>query len=146
YSTDQNGRRTTIVPGTRGPVSSAVFFGCSFLFGEGSEDRQTIPSVFCELAPEFVAVNYGVPGWGTQQMLSLLEAGRVRRETVLPVKLGVYLYLPEVHEARVIGDMDFVNESSIHFPCYTLDPARGVRRKGSFRTARPLTNLFHDVA
>jgi len=146
YSSDQYGRRTTIVPGTRVPVSSAVFFGCSFLFGEGSEDRQTIPSVFCELAPEFVEVNYGVPGWGTQQMLSLLEAGRVRRETVLPVKLGVYLYLPEVHEARVIGDMDFVNESSIDFPCYMLDPARGVRRDGSFRTARPLTNLFHDVA
>jgi len=146
YSTDQYGRRRTVFPGTSVPEASAVFLGCSFLFGEGSEDPQTIPSVFCELAPEFVAVNYGVPGWGTQQMLSLLEAGRVRRETALPVKLGVYLYLPEVHEARVIGDMDFVNDSSIDFPCYVLDPAGGVRRNGSFRTARPLTNLFYDVA
>jgi hypothetical protein len=146
YSTDRFGRRRTTFPGTRVPEHTAVFFGCSFLFGEGSEDNQTIPSVFSELSRSYIAVNYGVPGWGTQQMLSLLQSGRVTNEVRNPVALGVYLYLPEVHEARVVGDMDFITESSIGFPCYRLDAEGQPQRLGSFRTARPVTNLFYDIA
>lgn len=145
YSTDQFGRRRTVFPGTTVPNALAVFFGCSVLFGEGCEDRQTIPSVFCRLSPGYLAANYGVPGWGPQHMLSLLQSGRVAWEAALPVKLGVFLYRPELHEARVVGDMDVTDESTLDFPCYRFGSESGLYRAGSFRTAQPLTNLFYDI-
>lgn len=146
YSTDSFGRRTTVVPQSTIPQSRIVLFGCSFLFGEGSEDGQTIASQLCTEIPESQGFNYGVPGWGTQQMLALLESGRISREVPQGVQLGIYLYLPEIHEARVVGDMDFMNSSNIDFPFYSLDSLGKLRRHGSFRTGRPLTNLFYDIA
>jgi len=139
YSTDQYGRRRSVFPGTQVPAATAVFFGCSFLFGEGSEDNQTIPSSFSRLSPTFVAANYGVPGWGTQHMLALLQTGTLKRQMAAPVKLGVYLYLPEVHEARVVGEMDIINGFGAGFPCYELDAAGLPARLGTFSSARPLT-------
>jgi hypothetical protein len=139
YSTDQYGRRRSVFPGTQIPSATAVFFGCSFLFGEGAEDSQTIPSKFSSLSSGFLAANYGVPGWGTQHMLALLQSGTLKSQMVAPVKLGVYLYLPEVHEARVVGDMDIINSFGADFPCYELDAAGQPVRLGTFSSARPLT-------
>jgi hypothetical protein len=145
YSTDEFGRRRTVFPGTQTPTATAVFFGCSFLFGEGSEDADTIPSCFCKESSEYLAVNYGVPGWGTQHMLTLLESGQLPAQMFMPAKLGVYLYLPEVHEARVVGDMDIVNGFGGGFPYYELNPTGQPERKGTFASGRPVTSLFYGV-
>jgi hypothetical protein len=139
YGTDQYGRRRSLFPGTQVPSATAVFFGCSFLFGEGAEDGQTIPSKFNSLSSGFLAANYGVPGWGTQHMLALLQSGTLKSQMVAPVKLGVYLYLPEAHESRVVGDMDIINSFGAGFPCYELDAAGAPVRLGTFSSARPLT-------
>ena len=139
YGTDQYGRRRSVFPGTQIPAATAVFFGCSFLFGEGSDDGQTIPSEFCRSSPGFLAANYGVPGWGTQHMLALLQSGTLRSQMVAPVKLGIYLYLPDVHEARVVGDMDIINGFGAGFPCFELDAAGQPVRLGTFTSAHPLT-------
>jgi hypothetical protein len=145
YSTDEFGRRRTVFPGTQTPTATAVFFGCSFLFGEGSEDADTIPSCFCKESSGYLAANYGVPGWGTQHMLALLESGQLPAQMFMPAKLGVYLYLPEIHEARVVGDMDIVNGFGSGFPYYELNATGQPERKGSFASGRPVTSLFYGV-
>ncbi len=145
YSTDEFGRRRTVFPGTQTPAATAVFFGCSFLFGEGSEDADTIPSCFCKESSGYLAANYGVPGWGTQHMLALLESGQLPAQMFMPAKLGVYLYLPEVHEARVVGDMDIVNGFGGGFPYYELNATGQPERKGLFASGRPVTSLFYRV-
>lgn len=145
YSTDEYGRRRTLFPGTKTPEATIVFFGCSFLFGEGSEDSETIPSQFCRLAPGYMATNYGVPGWGTQQMLTLLESRRLASQMYSPANTGVYLYLPEIHESRVVGEMDIVNSFGRDFPCYELDSEGLLQRHGSFSSGRPLTTFAYGV-
>lgn len=145
YTSDQYGRRRTLFPDTRVPRATAVFFGCSFLFGEGSNDDETIPSRFCKAQPDFVAVNYGVPGWGTQHMLALLQSQMLKSHVVAPVRLGIYLYLPEVHEARVVGDMDIINGFGAGFPCFELDSAGQLARLGTFASARPLTVALYGL-
>lgn len=145
YSTDRFGRRTTSLPVNGQPDMCAVFFGCSFLFGEGSNDDQTIPSAFAAAAPEYRAYNYGVPGYGTQHMLAILESDRLPQEITEPRGLGIYLYLEDVHEGRVVGDMDIVNGFGADFPYYRLNSDQTVTRQGTFATGRPVTHWLYSV-
>ncbi|MEQ1877448.1 MAG: hypothetical protein ABL958_12450, partial [Bdellovibrionia bacterium] len=43
-STDSLGRRTTVFDSTRARKKHLIFFGCSFTWGEGVEDFETLPS------------------------------------------------------------------------------------------------------
>ncbi len=144
YTTDELGRRTSTHPNETVPSNYAVFFGCSFLFGEGANDNETIPSQFAAAAPQYRAYNYGVPGYGTQHMLAKLESGTIRDE--VPEREGVvfYLYLEDVHEPRVIGDMQLTNSFAQYFPYYEFNVGGELQRFGSFTTGRPvITNLYH---
>ncbi len=144
YSTDAYGRRTTTHPENPAPSQFAVFFGCSFLFGEGANDNETIPSQFAAAAPQFRAYNYGVPGYGTQHMLAKLESGTIRNEVKERDGVVVYLYLEDVHEPRVIGDMQLTNSFAQYFPYYDFNERGELQRFGNFTTGRPVvTNMYH---
>jgi len=57
-------------------VSSAIFFGCSFTFGEGLSDSQALPFIFEEKSKgRYKAYNFGCCGYGPHQMLASLEKG-----------------------------------------------------------------------
>ena len=146
YSTDEFGRRTTLIPDYDGEQKHAVFFGCSYLFGEGSTDAETIPSQFAKLQPEFHAYNYGVPGFGTQQMLALLESDRIRNEVVEKSGIAVYVYLQEIHESRVIGGMQEFLSFAPNYPFYELESDGTPVRRGDFSSGRVLTNAFYRIA
>ena len=145
YGTDEFGRRRTTHPGGVKPSRFAIFFGCSFLFGEGSNDDQTIPSQFAAVAPEYRAYNYGVPGYGTQHMLALLESGRIPGQVTEKAGRGFYLYLEDVHEARVVGEMNIVNSFGADFPYYQLEGTSKVVREGQFSTGRSTKNSFYQL-
>ena len=144
YGTDEFGRRRTIHPDGVEPSKFAIFFGCSFLFGEGANDEQTIPSQFSVIAPEYRSYNYGVPGYGTQHMLAILESGRVQNQLKEKTGRAFYLYLEDVHEARVVGEMEIVNSFGVDFPYYHFDETSKIVRAGQFSTGRSTTNgLYH---
>src|SRR5262249_49780667 len=50
------------------------FFGCSFTFGQGVEDNQTLPYWVGVLTGRR-AINFGTSAYGAQQMLAALEHG-----------------------------------------------------------------------
>ncbi|OQY36439.1 MAG: hypothetical protein B6243_03195 [Anaerolineaceae bacterium 4572_5.2] len=82
YSIDQYSRRE--VPGLEFRVSGSetsntkpetrnqfiLFFGGSFIFGEGLNDDETLPAHVGRLAPRYRPYNYGLSGYGPQQMLA----------------------------------------------------------------------------
>jgi len=143
YTTDEFGRRRTVVPDVDAATKYAVFFGCSFLFGEGANDAETIPSQFAAAAPEFRAYNYGVPGYGTQQMLAKLQSNTIREEIEEDNGIVIYMYLEDVHEPRVIGGMQVTNSFGSYFPYYDLNADGKLQSYGNFTTGRPvLTNLY----
>lgn len=60
------------------PYDKVVFFGCSFMVGQGVKDNETLPYQFEELSREsFRAYNYGFHGYGPHQMLRILETGLI---------------------------------------------------------------------
>jgi len=64
YNTDQFGRRIT--PSVNYDVENfkkfAIFLGCSFVWGVGVENNQTIPFEYSKIHPEYHVYNYGIPG------------------------------------------------------------------------------------
>lgn len=58
----------------RGPA--IVFFGCSFAFGEGLNDAETLPQAFADsIGRKERVLNLGFSGYGPQQWLSELQSG-----------------------------------------------------------------------
>ena len=73
YTIDAHGWRMT--PRTSHEAATSVaFFGCSYTFGEGVNDNETLPSRFEEKsAGRFTAFNFAFQGYGPHQMLTILE-------------------------------------------------------------------------
>ena len=71
YTIDDKGRRLT--PGdASGPTW--VFMGCSYTFGEGVNDSETLPSYFsADMGNHENVLNLAFQGYGPHQMLRLLE-------------------------------------------------------------------------
>jgi hypothetical protein len=63
----------------RSPDSECIpFFGCSFVFGQGLDDYQTLPfQVDVKADSRYRTFNFGVMGYGAHQMLSALQYGLV---------------------------------------------------------------------
>lgn len=79
-----------------------LFMGCSFTFGEGVEDDETLPARFSEqLGWKANVVNLGASGYGPHHMLRLLETGRLGGVGP-PVKHVIYQAIPH-HVLRAVG-------------------------------------------
>ncbi len=81
------------------------FFGCSFTFGFGVQDDETLPAQFGASQPRFRVKNYAFPGYGPQQFWLLMQ----RPSVVGPLsgRRGVVLYVHiDHHLNRLIGTPD----------------------------------------
>lgn len=79
-----------------------LFMGCSFTFGEGVEDDETLPARFSEqLGWKANVVNLSATGYGAHHMLRLLETGRLGGVGP-PVKHVIYQAIPQ-HVERAVG-------------------------------------------
>ncbi|MBN1423007.1 hypothetical protein JXA88_00485 [Candidatus Fermentibacteria bacterium] len=139
---DEFSRRVTVdrTPGPR--LRHAAFMGCSFVFGQGVDDGETLPSHFASETRSFRVYNYGLGGWGPQHMYALLESGALADE--ISEHSGVMLYgLHAFHVDRAIGSYIFLKWGRFA-PCYILKEA-GLARAGSFAEARPASVRLVDL-
>ena len=143
YTIDRHGLRVT--PGVSADSArrgTFLFFGCSFTFGEGLNDDETLPYYFArELAFAQPVVNLGFSGYGPHQMLKRIELGMLDEVVSGPVQAAVYVALPS-HVDRAAGKAwwDPVG------PKYELD-ARGIARYvGPFtRVPEALIPIFYKL-
>lgn len=76
YSIGADGLRSVPAPAIPAPRGSVVFFGCSVTFGEGLEDRETLPALVAgAVSDRFRVYNFGFHGYGPHQMLAAIESG-----------------------------------------------------------------------
>ena len=144
YTVDEEGRRVTPPPAEPdGPV--VLFFGCSNTFGEGVEDAETLPSCVAALARSATVFNYGFCGYGPQQMLAMLEDGRLDDVVRDRDVIAVYLFI-DAHVARAVGSMVVTTAWGIDMPYYVLTREKGIERRGSFRTGRSWQNWLYALA
>jgi hypothetical protein len=144
YAIDARRRRITPVddPGRR--TRFALFFGCSFTFGEGVAERETLPFRVAELAPRYMPYNYGFQGYGPQQLLARLESSDLRSEVIEDDGVLIYSFI-DSHVARAIGSMSVYSGWASAAPNYELDDAGQPVRRGNFTTGRPATSLLYSV-
>ena len=78
YTTNEHGLRVG-PPSVENPDNECIlFFGGSFVFGEGLEDAETLPyRMGVESGGRFEIHNFGFSGYGPHQMLAALELGLV---------------------------------------------------------------------
>ena len=51
----------------------ALFFGCSYTFGDGLNDKETLPAFYYKNDTSFNTYNYAFGGYGIQQMYEILK-------------------------------------------------------------------------
>ena len=147
YTIDANGRR--VVPHSP-PIDAAprsrflLCFGCSFMFGVGVQDDQTLPASLARRAPEFHVYNCAAGGWGPHHTLALLERGDLRRQVAEEHGMAIYLYLP-FHCRRALGSMRTVTRFGRNGPCYEFDDNGQVIYRGSFAHARPRRQVLYGL-
>ena len=134
YTIDSNGLRVA-PPLDKDNVSGTVlFFGCSFTFGEGLKDDETLPyQVGARSGGRYRVFNFGFEAYGPAQMLAAIESGMVQRVVEGTPRYAFYVAIPN-HIWRVAGRTAWGR----HAPRYVLDPDGAVHQEGYFEDRRPL--------
>lgn len=126
YTIDRFGNRVTPPP-VSPDRPAVVFFGCSYTFGDGLDDEQTLPWQFAEaVGRRFDVVNAAHSGHGAHQMLRMLETGRLAARLEHGVAHAFYSAIDH-HPARAAGLAPWDFEG----PRYEIDGG-GVAWRGPF--------------
>jgi len=143
YSIDEYGRRFTPAAKKQPGKNSILFFGCSFTFGEGVNDDQTLPYYAGEMLKDYTPVNFGVCGYGPQQMLLQLENDGISGRGKGGKAVLIYLCIGH-HINRAVGSMRIIcNWGNDNLPCYALSPAGELSYKGNFLNGRPFLSAVY---
>lgn len=142
YTTGADGWR--VVPGNSGGpyAKHLALFGCSFTFGIGLNDDQTLASQIAQRVPEDHVYNFGVPAFGTANVLRLLETQDLASLVQEDEGMGIYIFM-EDHLRRSLGSMRRVFGFANDFPFYTLDTAGHPVFSGIFDKDRVGTNRLY---
>lgn len=142
YTTDDRGRRMTPQANPAAREAYLLFFGCSFTFGLGVEDDQTLPAEVAAAAPRHHAYNYALGGYGSHQMLAQLRDDALRSEIPEPTGLAVYTFIDH-HVDRVSGKSDAAWGAHWDGPYFSLDDDGRLVDGGGFRWGRPVRSFIN---
>lgn len=137
YTIGPNGWRQAPPRSAPAPSESILCFGCSYMFGDGITNEETL-SYRLEQALEgrYRVHNIACTGWGPHQMLAALESGLVQetvaQETVTQApRYVIYLAMAD-HAGRVAGRRNWDKRG----PRYAVRDGGRVERIGSFAELR----------
>ena len=106
YGIDDEGLRKTYPSDAVSAKSCVVFFGCSFTFGEGLSDEESLPYLFGKDMGSTVKVyNLGFHGYGPHQMLAAIESGKIKKllQNCENKPITAYFTTARFHIPRVAG-------------------------------------------
>jgi hypothetical protein len=117
FSTDTLSRR--IIP-TNDSLKSgrnkyALFLGCSYTYGDGVSDDETMPYFFEQKSPIHLAQNYGFMGYSPLHSLAIFQHRNLRKEVKEPQGFAVYTYINDQID-RVIPASRWIELMQGRFP------------------------------
>ena len=144
YTIDEHQRRVTPLDSPETRSRFILFFGGSFTFGEGLNDDETLPYYVGRLAPDYQPYNYGLSGYGPQQMLAKLQSDELTAEIPQTEGIAIFTFI-DAHVERAIGSMYVYNAWGDEMPYYHLDWGGNLTRQGNFKTGRPLRSTLFET-
>ncbi len=141
--TDQYGRRLVPITNLEDRPYHIIFFGGSFTSGFTLDDQHSLPTQLGQQLPTYAPYNYGVDGYGTQNILALLETTDLTTQVSQPEGIAIYVFMAD-HIQRVIGHSSVIWQERL--PYYQLDQSGTAHHQGKTLTsARPLRGLIQGV-
>jgi hypothetical protein len=140
YTIDWNLLRQTLSCES-GPA--IVFFGCSFTFGEGLNDADTLPQAFADSVDRKDRVlNLGFSGYGPQQFLSELRSGNF--DSVIGPQPKLFVFLTSAAHAERSACKPFWGRRG---PRYVIENGQPVLKGACYEgLSLWLLERFHDSA
>ena len=147
YTIDQYGQRQT-PDSNEQSAACLLFFGGSFIFGEGVEDAETLPNSLAKLLDgRYRVINFGFHGYGPHHMLALIQSDLIKPQIEGCAELAaVYLTIPN-HVDRAVGNTTWDRNG----PRYIVEDEKLVL-SGSFsadssqRISRLIRSIFDQSA
>ena len=140
YTIDEFGKRKTPVAAAQSRTKFAAFFGCSFTFGEGLDDDETLPYYFGTEAPEYVPYNFAFQGGGPFDAMARLDTYDAAAEIAEREGIAVYVYIDD-HVNR-LTDTTRTASWRRNAVYYEPGPDGRFEHRGTFRSARPLRSTL----
>lgn len=126
YTINKDGLRVSPPCVGSGCKDAILFFGCSYTFGEGLNDDETMPFLVGEHASGKV-YNFGFSGYGPHQMLSAIDHGLVKKIVEGTPKYAIF-QTAAFHIIRAKGDLPWDQ----HAPKYILAKNGIIKYAGHF--------------
>lgn len=136
YNIDSKSNRITPFNNSPERRCTALFLGCSFTFGTGVEDSETLPTQFANAATTYHPVNAGFNGYGLQQTWLQLRDEQFLNS--LPFDKGVAIYtFIDHHVSRLVGTPAVLNDWKYALP-WLVDHDGQIEHRGTFVARDPL--------
>ncbi len=137
---DSFSRRITPLADSLNPQRDryALFFGCSFTYGDAVADNQTMPYYFQKNNSAFQAYNYGFFGYSPRHMLARLQHQDLTKQVTQKQGFAVYTYI-EDHVNRAIPSAGWIGMYDGYFP--DVDES-SMQTNGVYRFIHPLKYRF----
>jgi hypothetical protein len=136
YTIDERGLRVSPPCDCGDHTRSLLFFGCSYTYGEGVGDQETLPyRAGVHTGGRYAVYNFGFHGYGPHQMLAALERGMVKSRIEHPPRFAFYTAIVD-HVRRAAGRATW---DTFLGPRYVLS-GDTVRYAGPFKDSAPVAS------
>lgn len=148
-SIDRPGLRRT--PTVSRPQREFVFLGCSFTFGTGVDDEESLPSQFAKWRPRDQVYNFGRPGASPSWSLFSMQRERpdIYRSLGEGPKTVIYTYIEDHLERMIVRSNRFGPDWNDDFlfstPFYEV-AGDLVKYRGTVGEVRPWRNQIYKRA
>ena len=143
YAIDTLGRRQ--VPNAH-PDSTyrefALLAGCSYMFGYGVDDRQTLAFALDSISG-LKPYNYAIAGQGPQHLLTKLKTNTLQAQIKESNGRLIFLFIDD-HLPRLIGSRRLIKMWARDFPYLFLEDEE-LKQNGTFTTGRPMTTGIYRI-
>jgi len=134
YTIDSNGLRVAPPYSKDNLAGTILFFGCSFTFGEGLKDDETLPyQIGIQSGGKYRTYNFAFHAYNPAQMLGAVEHGMVSRILDSPPQVIYYAAIPG-HVWRAAGRVAW----GWHAPRFVMAADGSVHQDGNYEGKVPL--------
>jgi hypothetical protein len=141
--TDPYGRRSVAIAPSTVRERFIALWGDSFVFGVGVNEEDTLPHWIGRYACRHMPYNFGVGGFGTNNVLAQLRAPGWQDTIGEGSGIGIYVFL-DLHVGRNLGDAVTLTWGRT-MPRYRVSQDGSVSYAGSFEQTEPLRVAFWNL-